>query len=122
MVKLKMDEKTDTRKRVAIFVMMGTIESSMSIINFIKSLSREGYMVDVFSPDSFKEIFDHRYENINFYSNRDFAARGKHKNIKQILEPNLPRCFLSKLHRSVTSHGIKTCVFYAIFIASVSTI
>lgn len=117
MVKVKMDEKADKCKRVAIFVMMGTIESSSSIVNFIKSLSREGYTVDVFSPNSFKEIFDHGYENINFHPNRGFAARGKHKNIKQILNLNLIGCFLSKLHRSVPRHDIKTCVFYAIFIA-----
>jgi hypothetical protein len=74
MVKVKMDENADKCKRVAIFVMMGTIESSSSIVNFIKSLSREGYTVDVFSPNSFKEIFDHGYENINFHSNRGFAV------------------------------------------------
>ena len=117
MVKVKMDEKADKCKRVAIFVMIGTIESSMSMINFIKSLSREGYTVDIFSPDSFKEIFDHGYENINFYSDRDFNKWRIYKNIKQILDFNMVGCFLSKLHRSVKWHGIKTCVFYAIFIA-----
>lgn len=94
-----MDEKVDKGKRVAIFIMFGRIESSSSIINFIKALSREGYIVDIFSPDSFKEIFDHRYKNINFYSDMGFDARGKHKNIKQILNLDLIRCSLSKLHR-----------------------
>ena len=117
MVKVKMDGKADKCKRVAIFIMFGGIESSSSIVNFIKSLSREGYTVDVFSPDSFKEIFDHGYENINFYSNRDFDARGKHKNIKQILNLDLIGCLFSKLHRSVKLHDIKSCIFYSLFIA-----
>ena len=115
-VKMKTDGKVDKRKRVAIFIMFGGIESSASMINFIKSLSREGYTVDVLSPDSFKEIFDHEYKNINFYSDRGFVARGKHKNIKQILNLDLIGCFFSKLYRSVKLHDIKTCIFYAIFI------
>ena len=116
MVKVKMDGKVDKCKRVAIFIMFGHIESSSSIINFIKSLSKEGYIVDIFSPDSFKEIFDHRYKNINFYSDRGFDARGKHKNIKQILNLDLIGCFFSKLRRFVKLHNIKSCVIYVIFI------
>ena len=112
----RMDEKADKRKRVAIFIMFGGIESSSSIVNFIKSLSGKGYTVDIFSPDSFKEIFDHGYENINFYSDRGFDARGKHKNIKQIFGLDLIGCFFSKLHRSVKLHDIKSCVIYALFI------
>ena len=117
MVKMKTDGKADKCKRVAIFIMFGSIESTSAIINFVKSLSDEGYTVDVFSPDSFKEIFDHGYENVNFYSDRGFDARGKHKNIKQIPNLDLIGCFFSKLHRSVKLHGIKTGIFYIMFIA-----
>jgi glycosyltransferase involved in cell wall biosynthesis len=116
MVKVKLDGKVDKCKRVAIFITYKNIESSASLINFIKSLSRKGYIVDVFSPDSFKEIFNPGYENINFYSDKGFDARGKHKNIKQILNLDLIGCFFSKLHRSVKLHDIKSCVVYAIFI------
>ena len=115
MVKVKREgHKEDKHRRVAIFIMIRNIEGSSSTIHFIKSLSREGYTVDVFSPD--EEICDHGYKKINFYSYKTLAREDKLKNKKQILNFVIVGYFLLELYHSLKLHGIKTYIFYAIFI------
>jgi len=78
-----MDEKEDKCNRVAIFIISGSIERSASLINFIKSLSIEGYIIDVFSLGDFKGVFNQEYKNINFIS--DIKNEEKIKKLKRIV-------------------------------------
>ena len=108
----------DKDKRVALFIMYKNIENSASIIHFIKSLAEEGYTVDIFSPNRYKVISNYGYENINFYAYRDLNREGKFKFkvIKQIFNPYLIRRSLLKLNDHVRLDGIKTAIFYAIYL------
>ena len=107
----------DKCKRVAVFISYEDIERSSSIMYFIRSLSEEGYTVDIFSLILHKEISYHESKNINAYSYRDLEREGKSKIAKQICNFNLIRYPLLKLYRSVKLHGANTGIFYSLFLA-----
>ena len=118
MMKIKKDRhKEDEHRRVALFITYKNIESSAPLINFIKLLAEEGYMIDIFSPNTYKIISDYGYKNINFYIYRELDREGNSKIIKQILNPNLIRRSLLKLYHSVKLHGIKACILYSMVLA-----
>ena len=118
MMKIKKDtHKEDKHIRVALFITYKDIESSASLIYFIKSLAEEGYTVDIFSPNTYKIISDYGYENINFYIYREFDRGSKSKIIKQFFNFNLIRRSLLKLYHSVELHGIKAGILYSMVLA-----
>ena len=120
MVKFKMDKhrrKMDKHGRVALFIMLRRIERSSSTMYLIKSLSEEGYIIDIFSLNWCKEISNYGYKNINFYSYSDHDGEGKSKITKQILNFKLIRPSLLKLYHLVKLHGVKSGILYSTFLA-----
>ena len=112
-----MNKSGNKSKRIA-FVLFygGYVDRSPSIINFINSLSKDGYILDIFSINSIQNIFDPDDKNINFYCKSDIMNNRSHIDIIQSLDLKLFRCLSIKLRRSVSKHGIKTCFFYVLFI------
>lgn len=107
----------DNCKRVAIFVVLRDIGSSSSILNFIKSLSREGYIVDIFSPKDLSELFDCGSQNINFYPESSFDVGGVRKNVKQIFI--ICGSVFLKLGQYIKTNsikkGIEVCLYHILF-------
>lgn len=98
-------------KRIAIFTNIENIESSSSIINIIESLSSEGFVVDLFSPNCPKEAFNQSLNGINIYSKKHFGMQELYKDLKQGLYMSLLRCFFSRLQESIKINGIKVFFF-----------
>ena len=121
-VKKDSSKKGGKNKRIALFAVMTGVESSPSVVNLVKSLAREGYIVDLFSPYSSKEARGYSYENVNLYFDGGLRKNGKPKITKQVFNFNLIGRCLSALYRSIKLHGIKAGIFYAIFIARYLTL